>query len=545
MPVSLRTHTMTLVGILSIITQVRATQSIFCNRRISSSAFQYLGSVDVLKTLRKKSAPGAAYNSSQREHASGCLPTTREGLLARIRAWIAKKDAGPVFYLTGPAGFGKSAIAQTIAEGCDEEGLLAASFFFTLGDALCNNTATFFFTLAHHLATRLPEVGLLIQAVLKDDPFVLDENLANQFKKLIYKPIVALAKSLSPMIVVVDALDECEDKIGVVKILDIIASEFENDGFPLRFIFTSRPYHHLVSKLRHWASKIRITECGLEQSNAHDDIRAFLRLRLEEIRENRKESVMMGISKPWPPSDQLERLVEKSEGLFIWAATVLKVIDVDGGLPHKLLESALELHAGLDHLYSHILTNAPRSGPFPRVIGSIFFLRQALSIKELATVLGYETEEIFQSLQGLEAILKIPQSDRESIRSYHASLHDFLVDINRSAGFHTDPAECHAALVLDCLRIATGVNRDGHCDAGVISYGCTAWCYHLHLVLMQGGELNTLQSRNGEWILNRMSCLIYEAFDPWFMVLLSQGLHKTRQDIEFTICKLTVSNLPL
>ena len=35
-----------------------------------------------------------------------------------------------ILHLTGPAGTGKTAIAGSIADTCDEEGLLAGSFFF-------------------------------------------------------------------------------------------------------------------------------------------------------------------------------------------------------------------------------------------------------------------------------------------------------------------------------------------------------------------------------------------------------------------------------
>ena len=40
---------------------------------------------------------------------------------------------------------------------------------------------------------------------------------------LIYDPILALENSTSPMIVIIDALDECEDKDGVLKLISIIS----------------------------------------------------------------------------------------------------------------------------------------------------------------------------------------------------------------------------------------------------------------------------------------------------------------------------------
>jgi len=46
--------------------------------------------------------------------------------------WIKREEDLDAFimWMYGPAGAGKSTIAQTIAEMCDEEMLLLASFFF-------------------------------------------------------------------------------------------------------------------------------------------------------------------------------------------------------------------------------------------------------------------------------------------------------------------------------------------------------------------------------------------------------------------------------
>ncbi|KAM6497647.1 hypothetical protein JOM56_005595, partial [Amanita muscaria] len=54
----------------------------------------------------------------------------RPYVFKRIQYWFDNHSAKePIFWLHGPAGVGKSAIAQTIAQSCPREEL-AATFFF-------------------------------------------------------------------------------------------------------------------------------------------------------------------------------------------------------------------------------------------------------------------------------------------------------------------------------------------------------------------------------------------------------------------------------
>ena len=75
----------------------------------------------------------AAYNSDEREReqASICHEGTREKVLNGIIAWAEEENGLPACWLRGPAGAGKSTIAQTIAQRYDKRHRLAFSFFFS------------------------------------------------------------------------------------------------------------------------------------------------------------------------------------------------------------------------------------------------------------------------------------------------------------------------------------------------------------------------------------------------------------------------------
>jgi len=74
-------------------------------------------------------------------------------ILHQIAKWIDKlsnEDDGRVLWLHGPAGAGKSAIAQTIAEAYARYTVLAANFFFSRDGVRRNVIDHLFATIAYH-----------------------------------------------------------------------------------------------------------------------------------------------------------------------------------------------------------------------------------------------------------------------------------------------------------------------------------------------------------------------------------------------------------
>ena len=80
--------------------------------------------------LQKFISEHASYDSIARFPPPRCYPETRVEVLKTITDWIDDPEPRQqIFWLNGPAGAGKSAITQTIAERLKDT-QLAASFFF-------------------------------------------------------------------------------------------------------------------------------------------------------------------------------------------------------------------------------------------------------------------------------------------------------------------------------------------------------------------------------------------------------------------------------
>ena len=89
-----------------------------------------------------------------------CHPRTRKAILREIMEWIDSPEGLAHFlWIFGPAGSGKSTIAQTIAEIYFKYNKLAASFFFSRNVAARNNESMLITTLVYQLARSFSGLG--------------------------------------------------------------------------------------------------------------------------------------------------------------------------------------------------------------------------------------------------------------------------------------------------------------------------------------------------------------------------------------------------
>ena len=112
---------------------------------------EFLESSDI---LHRATATAAFHNSEERFDPPKCHPNTRLAVLTKIMEWIKwEEDLNSfIMWVYGPAGAGKSAISQTIAEMCEEEMILLASFFFLQERSIAQHCQAAY---RHH---RLPDL---------------------------------------------------------------------------------------------------------------------------------------------------------------------------------------------------------------------------------------------------------------------------------------------------------------------------------------------------------------------------------------------------
>ena len=349
-----------------------------------------------LHLLYRRGSHGAAHDSG--EQAPKCHPETRKTIVADIMSWIGDSSRTTrVLWFNGPAGAGKTAIAQTLCKRCVENLWLAGSFFFSRMAPLARNDPAYLFpTIAYQLSLAIPAVGEVIHEVVTKDPSLISKALKIQLQKLIVEPMQQVLDIPNrPVVIIIDGLDECQGEGMQAHIIRLLGSVFQCPIGALSsvcFIVTSRPEPWIRNEFDMEPLSYITRPVFLGQTaEANDDIRTFFCAGFTEIHNSaRHRSTMWNVERPWPSYRVLDDLVEKASGQFIYPATVLKFVDDPNYRPTDLLDIITSIPkvvsspstpkplAALDRLYSQILSTARNKQRTREILGALMATQDAL-----------------------------------------------------------------------------------------------------------------------------------------------------------------------
>jgi hypothetical protein len=143
--------------------------------------------------LEKAVAPSAFHDAGNIFDQPKCHPSTRTAVINKIMGWILGLDIDDqravILWLYGPAGAGKTAIAHDIAQRCDLEKLLLASFCFSRSDSTRSNAKSLIATIAYQIAINIPGTREKIVATIERDPLILTRSLESQVAALVVEPL--------------------------------------------------------------------------------------------------------------------------------------------------------------------------------------------------------------------------------------------------------------------------------------------------------------------------------------------------------------------
>ncbi|KAF8316783.1 hypothetical protein DL93DRAFT_714405 [Clavulina sp. PMI_390] len=395
-------------------------------------------------------ASGAAWNP----HHVG-LPGTQITLIEDVMSFIRNGRTAPcsqVLVLEGPAGFGKTSLANSVAKVCVEadDVTLLSSFFFPKRSAERNPHDLLFTTIARDLASKTGSLALAqaISKAIDGDKSLLSPPLAQQFEhlllhpiKTVFPPIAATHDSVAPsileatsvlsipetvvltvrdpaapstldtsrpLVVIVDALEEgySED------LLRVLAEGIPNLPPSFRFVVTCRPSLSLSSTL-HSASQHHVVIRKLEQDADYtEDVVSYARHSLARVREAR------GLESHWPGEDVEDAFAMRAReggGSFAWVSSICDYLSTRSVNPTGQLEKLVArgpvvasrfadmsggqgqglgvLYEKLDQRYADVLLDAPWEDEefvqgYQRVIGGLLCVKEPLDIHSIDIVLG-------------------------------------------------------------------------------------------------------------------------------------------------------------
>jgi hypothetical protein len=386
---------------------------------------------------------GAGYNLEKQ-----CLPNTRQTIIDEIVGWVNDPNtmSASVFWLNGVAGSGKSAIAHTVARMFDEQRRLGSCFCFDAGNQANCQPYHLFSTIARDLADLDPQWKSSLYTFIKDSAALRSSpSVKQQFEIFLLKPAASL-KFVGPVVIVIDALDECGGPESRKIILQTLAKEIPKLPANFRIILTSRPEVDIVNALQdstHILSKHMET---IDKQATAQDMSIFIQSSLNDVQID-----IAG----WQ-----DRLSHKAEGLFQWASTACRFIMEPGSDPSEQFQLLLSTESNnLDYLYLDILKKIfPREKTvqhhrFKAILGMILTVKEPLSIAVLCKLCwDSEAKHVWQILQPLGSLLSGIGEEEAAIQPLHTSFRDFLITESRSHHFYISPEGQDKKLVISSLQ---------------------------------------------------------------------------------------------
>jgi hypothetical protein len=459
----------------------------------------FFKSVESSDILHRATATAAFHNSDERFDPPKCHPKTRVAILIEIMKWIKWEEGLDAFimWVYGPAGAGKSAIAQTIAEMCEDEMILLASFFFSRNDPSRNTVKPLIATIAYQIILNLPDVRDAILGAIEHDPLIFSKSLAVQVKFLIVAPLQPLVdagffnETTSRRLVIIDGLDECSGPKVQRNIVEVIANAQRQHRLPLIFLFASRPEQHISLAFSTGILPNVTTRVALDESYLPDeDIELFLTDKFQEIKSTHRLRAYIPLQ--WPLPDVLNQLITKSSGQFIYASTVIPYVASTRHKPTDRLDIVLGIRppqrdlpfSELDALYAHIFNGLEDIEHVLEILSLVFFsyfsygpLLSMPSRVGIEQFLSLKTGDVELYLGDLSSLVSI--RSHQGVNVLHASLTDFFMDPTRSKELWINPPARHTAFARRCLQSLQLKGEKHHSSHNIPIHIAKRKCQHI------------------------------------------------------------------
>lgn len=249
--------------------------------------------------------------------------------------------------------------------------------------------------------------------------------------------------TLHQIVVVIDALDECEKK-GRQAFLQTISEWTEQLPRTCKLLITSRGEEDIVAKLGTTTHKLVLATGDVVAQESVADIRHFFKTKLQEMKSD---------TVPWPDPDSVEKLTKSAAGVFAWAMTVVEYTreNPDENLKDVLSDmledkvEAVESKVRLGKLYGRILIKVALRWHSPEdrdrlslVIASVRLLHNSLpldALLELLTAgLSHRSSSdvnlnVMAIVDSLGSVIDIvTEGDNKFLRVRHRSFSEFLRD---------------------------------------------------------------------------------------------------------------------
>ncbi|PAV14678.1 nucleotide-binding-oligomerization-domain like receptor [Pyrrhoderma noxium] len=462
----------------------------------------------LIRELRGKLKPSNFSGDDRPE----CLENTRKRTLEDIYDWANAKGRPNVLLLIGAAGTGKSTIATTVAGMYQKKGQLGCHIFFIREKSNPRNVLQ---TIAYLLAEYSQLIAKSLSEQLKKSGNLDSSNLKAKFDILLQQPLSAVATEVDhPVLIVLDALDECGTPEQRQSLLDVLRDCLTTLPDNFRVLITSRPDEDIDILID--SPHLRVKILDQHSNESKDNVSTYIKFQFNEMKSSGKLKIPNGCD--WDGS--INKLVQGADGLFIWASTAIKFVREEKWSRYRCFQNLVSNANSLklDELYKTVLFHALKWNEgdkeiFKSIFSLILFAKRPLCDREINEILDVEMDVTSNVLSYFRSLVRYEEG--QPIRIYHASFYDYLISCEGSA-WYIDVGVERENIARRCLeRMGMSLSHNIckipptyvlNCDVPdldnrvaqyippSLKYICCNWAHHLRDISFSQGQCSRLQS---------------------------------------------------
>lgn len=339
--------------------------------------------------------------------------TGRQWVLDQIRTWLDDENGSKVFWLTSGPGVGKTAISIWLS--CKILPEIHAWHLCQHSDSITSNPKNCILSLAYYLSTHLPAYFMRLKQINLEEIINLNEvNVNTLFMRLLVEPLNSIQAPGSPVVILIDAIDEANTENGDNPLAKFIGMNFSKFPSWIRFIITSRPVHDV----KKWLKQLHPVTLETSDSRNLEDIRQYViaRLRKGDYTEVQLNSIA-------------DSIVEKSEGVFLYAEFICESIEAGEIDPYEPEEFPSGLYNVYEDYFQRRFSSLDQyDAEVVPMLKLIVAAREPLRLNELLPYLEYLNEDwdedfLARIIKQLGSLFRI---DSNKIVPFHKSICDWL-----------------------------------------------------------------------------------------------------------------------
>ena len=283
-----------------------------------------------------------------------CLDNTRKETLQNIYDWVNTEGYPNIFLLIGAAVAGKSTTATTVAGVYQRRRQLGCHMFFVRERSHPGNVLQ---TIAYLLAEYSHPIAETLSEQLKKSGNLDSSNVKTKFDILLQQPLSAIAAKVGhPVLIVLDALDECGTPEERQSLLHVLRDCLPALPANFRILITSRPDEDINPLIS--SSHFRRMILDQHSIESKDNVFTYIKSRFDDM----KSSGKLKVPEDCDWDNSIQRLAESADGLFIWASTAIKFVEEERSSRYRCFQDLVSKATSLklEKLYMTVLSQVSK-----------------------------------------------------------------------------------------------------------------------------------------------------------------------------------------